>query len=1184
MFAYLAAAPGTPRLRTKLASLFWADREDQQARGSLRQTLFRVRRIFSGVVPEVVEADALAVSVNADAVSCDAARVLDGEDIAAFDLKGGILEGWDGQSLEFDLWLASLRQSVRDTVHRFLVSEATQAERSGDFSKMIAAARRMAAADPYDEEAVRQLMTGLALSGNPAAAKDALRNLGALLRDELQTQPAQETIELGRQIADRQGRFGLSASAAPAPQSVTSALRRDAVRERRQITILVAWVTPDDFGKMGPEDILKVRKEVQEPFGAVLARFGGTIDRAPGLICNGWFGWPIVTEDAAERAVRAAIALRKLARCRFGIATTDMLIEPEFDPVGKGPDMAMELAASAQADSISICPTTAALITSRFEIENFSDAGAAPVITVNGERSLSGRFAARFSQGALETVGRLGELEILRDRMKRAEDGEAQTVIITGEAGIGKSHLQERMAEFAGDLDARRVLLQCLPTERDTPFAPLIDHFTIAAGLSGAVDPERRQRKLHAHLEEAGVSSPDQMAVIETMMGFPDAEDEESELPPVLQRRALISALTSYFLGSRGAWLVYVALEDAQYADPSTLELLSSLIDMAPKARICILVTARPEFDLSCLPDRNRTSLSLSALSRGESAQLVRKSSDGKFLSETAAERIAEQADGIPLFIEELTRWYEQQQRSNEANEQVKTVPTGLRAVLEARLNALGHFRRVVQRAACIGRQFDRDALLAACADDSSDMDAAIQAMIESRLIFRFAGPSGEDFVFRHAMLSEAAYESLPEDARQRTHRRLHRYFAQGRQSSPEVAAHHAARADLNAEALRIYKKCGSDALAKFAHKEARAHFENALAQITHLPLTEASEDERLDVMGRLSLCYAHAFGYAHRDTERLLNEARRLALSRPQSPHTIPILWQTFSMHYTHAEGEQARDVGAALLSLSHWDAAYGPQEAVGNRFIAAGQLLQGQFVEADRHFTEAREALETPGASNSRHAMGLDQLIPTGMLHARVLTVLNRMEEAVALIDKTLKIADGFPQIQPQITARVLAGQTLLIQENWERAATMGQEALDTSGKRESYMWLAYSQCILGIAHLRLGDVSAKEIYIQGQMSLRESETQASTTLLDAMFAAALAESDHIELSKEQFADLESRIEKGIEPWTHPEVFRLDVVSNEKTGRLGSEQAVATVDRALNLARRQNARLWQVRLEALA
>lgn len=1183
LFAYLAAHPGVARTRAHLAGLLWGDRGEEQARGSLRQTIFRVRRVFAGIEPEVILADGQSVSVNPAAVWTDIGAIVANEESAVDYAEGEFLAGWDGVSPDMDDWLRIERDRAAVLAHDFIIARADQAEAEGDFAGLAELARRLCARDPYDEDAARRLMIGLALTGQTAAAEEVFRKLTELLLSELQIEPSSETAELASQIAQRQGRFGPRRIGQQRTIMLESALAADAVRERRLVTVLAAWAEPEpEDDPDDPESTLKIRRRCEAAFGEAIAQHGGTVDRAPGLISFSYFGWPVASEHAAKQATEAALAIRRITACRIGISSGEVLIEPGLDPVGAAPDQAVRLMTRAHPGQIMISATTRVLIRGKFEIAD----GPAGISSVVRELPPPTRFSARDPEKSAELVGRARELDLVRDRLERANEGEGQLVVVMGEPGIGKSRLQEEVAHDALALAARRVLLQCSPRHEGTPFQPVREHIRFAAGLAAALDRETASRKLHAHLEEAGVTDPGD---VDALVQFLDT-DHGTALQggdgarSAEQRAATLAALGSYFLGARGNWLTFVVLEDAHWADPSTLELFGNLCRALDQTRLLLLVTARNEFDRSVFPDQNRTDLTLGSLSRGDAHALIGRHLAASDTGESLVSEIIAQADGVPLFLIELARWCADGAWAEPGPAGHFDMPPTLKSVLEARLDRLGTHRRVAQRAACVGRQFDRSALLAACGHEMGDVDAGLEAMLLARLVFRYPGAAGEEFSFQHGLIAETAYESLAADDRRETHLRLLDHFQRASDTPLETVARQAALAEQHRLALDHYLKAGLRALAGFAHLEARAHFEAALTELTKLEPSpsDANEDIRLEILGKLCLCSAHALGYGHPDTVRHLDEARRLAGARPSSRFAIPVLWQTYSLHYTYADGERVRTVGEQVLNLREWSDAYGPQEALGNRFVAAGNLLLGRFDAADAAFRKASTALRQPGAPTSIDAMGIEQSIPIGLLHARVLAVLGRETEARTLIDETFRSVAETGLVQPEIVAHVLAAQTMLVLLDFKEAERLSAISLAQSRDRKTSMWAAYSRCILGISALHgRGTTDEVGTYWTGRDALRRSQTIVSTTLSDALFAAGLARTGRLQEARSLFEQVVRAVDDGREPWCHAEVFRLDAETGAATGRHDAAEVKRIRRAAKDLAETQGAELWRSRLE---
>jgi DNA-binding SARP family transcriptional activator len=1164
MFAFLAVEKNTPQTRNKLTGLFWGDRGEQQARGSLRQTLYRIRRSLEWVDREAVVANSRSVSLRPELVWTDV-EALEADDRAALgEVGGSFLDGWEGMSEGLDEWIFGHRQRIRERLHGLLNHEIQAAERRGDHAHMAGLARRLVALDRFDEAAARSLMTGLALAGNMAAAGEAFVNLKNTL-EEIHARPSLETETLAQQIGAQSGRF-----ASPgAPSSVAEQTRLPAgVLERRQVTVLAVWISQNrEFHSEDPERVLESIDSIRRPFAEIVERYGGTMDRVPGMANVCWFGWPDAHEDAAERAVRAAIALRALSRCRIGIATGEVIVGVGRDPVGAAPDDAMQLMAASSIGEIRLSRGTADLVSGLFDLQGVE--GSMPAYRFLDEPAAESRFAARHRDMVSPMIGRSSEFDLLLDRIDMARQGEGRLVVVTGEAGIGKSRLAEEGARAARDMNARCILLQCSPFARNTAFGPVAEHLRLAADLPVAADAAMRRQRLDEHLRAAGVTDETWTGAVRMLLGLDSGADA------AYRRGALLDALSAYFLGEGIGNFNFIVLEDAHWADPSTLELVHQIAADFERRKTILVITARPGFDTSRFPDTSLAGLSLAGLTRADVARLVRQTAEGEPIADRLVERIVERADGVPLFAEELTRSARRSPREGWISG--ASAPEALRDALTARLDGLGELKSIAQRAACVGRRFAMAPLRAACGELVDQIDGALLAMLNEKLIFRHAYSNGDMFIFRHALVRDAAYDSLPRTERRAVHQRLFEHFSNQLEVPPQIVAHHAASAEMHGDALRLYVACGNQALAQFAHREARGHFENALAQIEHVPFTAEAEEMRLEIMCQLSLCCAHAEGYGHPNTLSILSEAQRLALSQPRSRHTIPILWQTFSFRYTQADAPETRKVGEQILALEHWRPEYGPQGAVGWRFIAAGDMLAGKFAEAEREFARAGTILETAEGPSSVGAIGVDQSIPIGLLRARVLACMGREREARGLVDDVLLAMRERSNTQSRILGCLLAAQAMLVLRDFAAAGSLAAEGVELSDRQDASMWLAYSTCIRSIARMHAGEGDEPAAAFRAaRHDLFESLTRASTTLLDALFAEALVMRGQAGEAAEMFGQAMQTVGQGIEPWCHAEVMRLDAEYGTRTGRYEIAEAAELCRRALDIARAQGAGRW--------
>ncbi|MEX2519191.1 MAG: AAA family ATPase, partial [Paracoccaceae bacterium] len=637
LFAALALEPGAPISRARLASLFWGGRGEPQARGSLRQTIYRLRRVFEDVTPEPLIATSMAISVSPALVWSDAAEILSGGHGAQSLVNGELLAGWDGGSAELDDWIAGQRETIRQASGRVLRDAAEAAERSGDFAALADSAERLSRLDPFDEAALRLRMSALARMGRIAAAEELHHEFVFRLAHDLSARPSEETTRLAAEISERSGAFApvappfaqnlqspVGAAATPAPEDLA---------ERRQITVVAIALSPDRAeNDADPEAIAERLHRLGALVGDLASKFGGTCDRAASLAYVCVFGWPRAMEDAAERAARVAAAIVDIARGEeiaigLGVATSEVIAEPGAGRfIGRAPDEALRLAAGARAGEILVSGRARALLEPAFGFEESPAPSTAGARALTGERIAESRFAARHSGQIGRMVGRERELDLLLGLWRLADRGEGQVAVIRGEPGIGKSRLVEAMAR---ELDAeapQRTLLQCSRFAADTAFGPIAEHIRLAGGLAAVTGARTREERLTGYLRSLDLHGDPAAADIGVLAGV-----TRSTAPPSAERRgALLASLVRLLTGGSDDRATLLVLEDAHWADPSTLDVLLRLAVESPERRIMIVVTSRPEFDHGALPDANLTALSLRALSRSQVEDLARDIAGGR--------------------------------------------------------------------------------------------------------------------------------------------------------------------------------------------------------------------------------------------------------------------------------------------------------------------------------------------------------------------------------------------------------------------------------------------------------------------------------------------------------------------------------------------------------------------------
>lgn len=669
--------------------------------------------------------------------------------------------------------------------------------------------------------------------------------------------------------------------------------------ERRQLTVLFCDLagSTELAQAMDAEELREIMRAFQEACGRVVARYEGYVAQylGDGLVI--YFGFPRAREDAAERAVRAALDIvaevgrlpaAAPLRAHLGVATGAVVVgEAEGDDpsacdtaVGATPNLAARLCALAGPDQIVIAPSTRRLLGCTFELEDLGEHALkginAPVrlARVAGLAYRESRFSAIRPDRSTPFVGREHEVDLLVSRWRTAREGEGQAVLLAGEPGIGKSRIAHVLRERLTGEQHLTLLYQCSPFKSSSSFHPIIEHLSETSGFLRADTPETRLDKLEAalHLEPG---ERDHIApLFATLLTLPTGRYPPRMDSPQRLREVTIDALVEQPLKlSRGQPLLML-FEDAQWADADTLETMARFIERIRHWPILLLITCRPEFTPAWTAHGNVTLLHLNRLARRQGAQMAQELTAAKPIPPDVLEQILERADGVPLFVEELTQTVLEAGFLRDAGDHWETngslvplaIPFTLHDSLMARLDHLAPVKAVAQIGACIGREFDHALLAAITAIDVDRLAEALLSLEASGLIFRRG--SGDDAIYRfkHALVGDVAYESLLKSQRVRIHARIARAlseeFSDRAKTNPEVLAQHLTRAGLIDRALQQWAAAARAAIARNRHREALAHVDSGLALLGQAdPARRADFEVTLLVTG--AACHWALKGYA---------------------------------------------------------------------------------------------------------------------------------------------------------------------------------------------------------------------------------------------------------------------------------------------------------------------------------
>ena len=612
----------------------------------------------------------------------------------------------------------------------------------------------------------------------------------------------------------------------------TQAAPRDTA-ERRQVTVMFCDLVGSTAlsARMDPEDLREVISAYQKCVAETVQRFGGFVAKYMGDGVLVYFGYPRAHEHDAERAVRAGLELIQAAgglksspplQTRVGIATGLVVVgdligsgeAQERGIVGETPNLAARLQGIAEPNTVVIAGSTRKLLGNLFELE---DLGAKDLKGIAGPMrawaalrpsTVESRFEALHASGLTELVGREEELELLLRRWSKSKTGEGQAVLLSGEAGIGKSRLTAALMERLAPEPHTRLRYFCSPRHTDSALYPIIGQMERAAGFAHDDTVQAKLDKLDGVLA-LGFTPREDAALFAEMLSLPnDGRYATLEMTPQQRRQKTLEALTAQLEALSHQKPVLMIFEDAHWADPTSLEAFGRVVDRIKTLGMFLIVTYRPEFEPPWIGRPYVTALTLNRLGEREIAAIIDGIIGNKPLPASIREDIIGRTDGIPLFVEEMTKAVLEAESGGAARQTAATVPSpalavpaSLQASLMARLDRLGPAREVAQIGAAIGREFSYALLGAVAGKAASELAAALDRLVASGLVFRQGVPSQASYLFKHALVQDAAYGTLLREPRRALHARiaetLENKFAEITENQPELLARHCTEAGL---------------------------------------------------------------------------------------------------------------------------------------------------------------------------------------------------------------------------------------------------------------------------------------------------------------------------------------------------------------------------------------------------
>jgi class 3 adenylate cyclase len=969
------------------------------------------------------------------------------------------------------------------------------------------------------------------------------------------------------------------AGAIPAlPQAALSEPAAQDTAERRQVTVLFSDLVGSTAlsTSMDPEDLREVISLYQKCVAETVRRFGGFLAKYMGDGVLVYFGYPQAHEDDAEQAVRAGLALiaavkglktRAPLQTRVGIATGLVVVgdligsgeAQERGIVGETPNLAARLQGIAEPNTVVLAEGTRKLLGNLFELQDLGPnnlkgiGGSVPAWVALRASLVEGRFEALRSARLTTFIGRDEEAELLLRRWSRIKTGEGQVVLISGEAGIGKSRLTAALLEQVATEPHTRLRYFCSPQHTDSALYPIIGQMERAAGLTYDDTPQTKLDKLDAMLAQTATSAQD-AALFAEMLSLPnDGRYPALNLAPDQHRQGTLEALTAQLAELAQQRPVLMVVEDAHWVDPTSLEAFGRTVERVKTLPVLLVVTFRPEFTAPWVGQSHVMSLTLNRLGEREAAAMVTRLVDNRELPADIIYEIVERTDGVPLFVEEMTKAVIEAGNEEEGRRAAGAIPStalavpaSLHASLMARLDRLGSAKEVAQIGAAIGREFSHALLAAVMRKREAELKSALDRLITAGLLFPQGLPPHATYLFKHALVQDAAYGTLLRERRRQLHAdiaaAIQNHFPDTVRDQPELIAMHLLNAEKPQDALPHIVAAARFFKSRYSYVEAIRWFERGAQVIRVLPPSDGNQRSELDLYVEWAPVSMTIHGYTDPRTIAIAEHADTLCRQFNEKDRLLHALFPQVSFYGAGGGSlEKGLEYTGRIIQLGE-ETSDPVALMIGHRFAGFFLLWSGRLNEAAVALEQALNHASSLSSEGLAGRFGHDPEITAVVLLGSVKQLLGLPDDGERQMQTATARARtlGHPLTLAYVVRHYAAFAAL--QKNYSLVETLSDELTSICRKYQIRQWYNLGPLLAGWSrfHSRQ-DKDAMPVVLTALAQHRNTGFRRNMPLYLMLVADVLAHSGQADQAKELIDEAHLLMREMNEVWIEPYLLEM-------------------------------------------